>query len=257
MTAELVIEGIGGTWTDMGARVGSEFMSTPPQVQERLVEIAGRADGPLDLTESLTGTRDYGRRVFSVPLVVRGASIQARDAAANEVAASLDGIRARFRLSWEDSRQYTGRFMVDSITALSMAKSMVQVTIYADPFATVAHAANEVDGWGGAWHVLTCGDCPQHPTITCRRQTYVESEDGYGVTLEPGTWRIPYITLTKGENLLYVRTTKPKTRTWADLASSTWASKAGDSWDYVHVDGVSHTPDPLDSVVIEYEIKEI
>lgn len=256
MTYSLIIPGIIDTAADFGAVVERTYTDTPPTPVTRFVQIEGRADGPLDLTDASTGGPQYGNRVLSIPLVVFCDGPADRAAKVNEITSRIHGVRSGFRLSWVDGT-YTGRFSVDSVSNIGATAARMMLTATCEPFRHTAHAANEVDGWGGAWHVLECGDCPQHPTITCKRQTYVESSDGYGVTLEPGTWRIPYIALTKGENLLYVRTTKPKTRTWADLASSTWASKSGDSWDYVHVDGVSHTPDPLDAVVIEYEIKEI
>lgn len=105
-----------------------------PAMEENLVNVPGRAKGPLDLTTALTdGQPWYGARPLSITLESSEGDRLAREARISEMVNKLHGRRVDFVLPDHPLHYGTGRLAVKKLYN-DMAHASVQVTGTCEPW---------------------------------------------------------------------------------------------------------------------------
>lgn len=117
-----------GLWTLTG------WKFPEPAVEENLVNIPGRAQGPLDLSTALTdGQPVYGSRPLTITLESSEGDRLAREARISEMVNKLHGQRLNFVLPDHPLHYGTGRLSVQTLYN-DMAHASVQVTGTCEPW---------------------------------------------------------------------------------------------------------------------------
>lgn len=105
-----------------------------PEVEENLVPVPGRAQGPLDLSTALTdGKPSYGSRPLSVTLESSEGHRLAREARISEMVNKLHGRRVEIVLPDKPLHYAVGRLKVQTLYN-DMAHASVQVTGTCEPW---------------------------------------------------------------------------------------------------------------------------
>lgn len=117
-----------GLWTLTG------WKFPEPAVEENLVKVPGRAQGPLDLSTALTdGQPVYGTRPLTITLESSEGDRLAREARISEMVNKLHGQRLNFALPDHPLHYGTGRLKVETLYN-DLAHASVQVTGTCEPW---------------------------------------------------------------------------------------------------------------------------
>lgn len=233
MTPEIVAAGI-RSWQDLGLVATSDSKVTPPEPITHEVDVPGRPDGSLDLTEALTGDVAYSKRVFELVLAASYDSGGDRKRVADALMGSWHGRRLSFECSWDPGYTYVGRFQVTSIKRSGASGLEVELEIDADPFRVRDGTTYRLNAVGGRLYQFPCGRVPCHPTIDCTAPTVVVS-GGRATVLGAGSWRLNDVLFRQGVNELWIDTYQVRTVRWSDLREggehqATWGSVSRMRW---------------------------
>lgn len=231
---ELVVNGI-RTWSDLGLTITADSKVTPPSPITHDVDVPGRPDGPLDLTEALTGDVAYSRRVFDLVLAADYDDAESRRTVYDALMLRLHGRRLPFECSWDPGYWYRGRFKVSSLTPVGPRGIKAELEIDADPFRVKRMEPLRLNAIGGHAYDVVSGRVPVRPTIQCQSPTLVVFE-GRETRLGAGTWRLNDVLFRQGVNRIYINSYPIKTCLWGDLASggkapTTWGAASSMRWD--------------------------
>lgn len=197
-----------------GLAVTDEFTLSPPEPKTYQIDVPG-ADGCIDLTEALAGDVSFSNRTQTFHLLYCGGEVgfeQVKTALSN----FLHGRAFAYTLSWDPGYTYTGRFSVDEY-ASSLAYGTVSLTVDAEPYKLRQHKTVRVAASGGTVAVLECGRKRQSPRVTCSRECVVTWDEG-SVRLQAGSWSVPGLWITEGDNEVYVNSDL----TGGDLTLGDW-----------------------------------
>ena len=203
------------------------FEETPPAPKTYVVDVPGGQD--IDLTEALTGHTAYSNRRLTLSLLYwwgeRGFMEVATD-----LKTLLHGMRSEFTLSWDPGYTYTGRASVTALEFIPRNRFRMTVEIDAEPWKLREVHTTTVSAVGGVIVHCQGGRRPVHPLITCNYPVTVDFE-GAEFTVPAGqTYRMADVTLTEGDNAIWLNIYHFRTATWADVSGQTWASVAGTPW---------------------------
>lgn len=208
-----------------GFAMTDSFTMDPPRAKRYTVDVLG-GDGVIDLTESLAGDASFENRSMAVELLWTGdgdldgvAFERAKTALCN----FLHGRTLDFWMSRDPEYTYTGFFEVDSYRPV-MDRGVVSLAIDAHPYKLREHVVARVASGGGRRAHLACGRKRQRPTIECSCECTVKVGDE-SMVLQPGSWRVPGLVLTEGDNEVFVAAVMGDgDRTVADLSDRTIAA---------------------------------
>lgn len=234
MTPEIVAAGI-RSWRDLGLVATSDSKVTPPEPITHEVDVPGRPEGSLDLTEALTGDVAYSKRTFELLLAASYDSGGDRKRVADALMGSWHGRRLPFECSWDPGYTYVGRFQVTSIRRSGASGLEVELEIDADPFRVKRVEPLRLNAIGGHAYDVVSGRVPVRPTLQCASPTLVVFE-GRETRLGAGTWRLNDVLFRQGVNRIYINSYPIKTCLWGDLASggkatTTWGAASSLRWD--------------------------
>ena len=234
MTPEIVAAGI-RSWQDLGLVATSDSKVTPPEPITHEVDIPGRPEGSLDLTEALAGDVAYSKRIFELVLAASYDSGGDRKRVADALMGSWHGRRLSFECSWDPGYTYVGRFQATSIKRSGASGLEVELEIDADPFRMKKVEPLRLNAIGGHAYDVVSGRVPVRPTIQCPSPTLVVFE-GRETRLGAGTWRLNDVLFRQGVNRIYINSYPIKTCLWGDLASggkapTTWGAASSLRWD--------------------------
>ena len=177
-----------------------------PAVEENLVNVPGRAMGPLDLSTALTdGEPSYGSRSLSITLESSEGDRLAREARISEMVNRLHGRRVPIVLPDKPLHYATGRLKVQTLYS-DMAHASVQVTGTCEPWlyakdetvvqlqATTAAQTARVRN-AGAMTVV-----PMVEVTAAAGATVLLVFGSYSWALGAGTYKLPDLALTPGDH---------------------------------------------------------
>lgn len=203
------------------------FEETPPAPKTYVVDVPGGQD--LDLTEALTGFTAYSNRKLTLSLMYwwgeRGFMEVATD-----LKTLLHGIKSDFTLSWDPGYTYTGRASVTALEFIPRNRFRMTVEIDAEPWKLKETHTTTVSAVGGVTVHCQGGRRPVHPLITCKSPVTVNFDGAQFVVPAGDTYRMADVTLTEGDNAIWLNIYSFRTATWSDVAGQTWASVAGIPW---------------------------
>lgn len=196
-----------------------------PEVVTNLVEVPGRAQGPLDLSTALTGETRYGSRSLSVTLETSEGDRLARDAQISALVNQLHGQRVDIVLPDKTTHYAVGRLAIETLYS-DMAHASVQVSGVCEPW---LYAAEETEVSGGVSadaettsttvELVNSGLLTVVPVIEVSKLKLGDAETvsiiltysppgaalvGYSVTLSEGEYRWPALRLTPGTHTVTV-----------------------------------------------------
>lgn len=204
------------------------FEETPPAPKTYVVDVPGGQD--IDLTEALMGHTAYSNRRLTLSLYYDGRTGDGWAQVATDLKTLLHGMRSEFTLSWDPGYTYTGRAAVTAVQYLPRRSCRVTVEIDAEPWKLREVHTTTVSAVGGVTVHCQGGRRPVHPLITCSYPVTVDFE-GVEFTVPAGqTYRMADVTLTEGDNAIWLNIYHFRTATWADVSGQTWASVAGTPW---------------------------
>lgn len=195
---------IGGkhTYRDLGMVLidGSEVIGYP-EVQTYSVEVPGRAKGPLDLTEALTGDVVFNNRTCSWKFAdVR--EYGKRTDALVKFANMLHGRTLPFVLDDRPEYTGTGRFTVE-VEENYRGFTLVNVTAVCEPFFSKGLQTYRYNAAGGITVRMMGGRMPVCPVFEFANETIVAMGDVH-VKMNAGSYKIPDIWFTEGVNEIYL-----------------------------------------------------
>lgn len=226
------------------------FEQEEPEELVNYVDVPGR-DGPLDLTEALTGGPVYGSRTFDFNLSVLG-DPSGFAAKMTAIRSLILGKRLPFRLSWESGYEYRGRFGIASTVSELLAGTFA-VHVTAEPYKRKPDHTYKVRAGGGATVDLPSGRMRVSPVFECSRPTVIAC-NGLSETLPVGAHKVRGLYLSEGENRMYLNSTPDLTPSkWEDYAADTWGDHSGMTWAEVAWRGHERPTGDEYDVFITYE----
>lgn len=179
-----------------------------PAIVSNLVQVPGRAKGPLDLSTTLTdGEPTYGARELSVTLESSEGTRLSRDAIIADMVARLHGRRMDIVLPDHPDHYVTGRLMVQTLYS-DLAHASVQVTGTCEPWLYAKEETVVILQAATAQQAVTLrnsGGLSVVPIIEITAESGSSVILGYGSTtlaLSPGTYAWPELLLTPGDHEL-------------------------------------------------------
>lgn len=197
------------------------YILPPPEPNFILVDIPGKIDGPLDLTEALTGDPTYGLRKqefqFKIIDTINFETVK------TQVYNYLQGKTFDYQLSMDPGYTYTGSFVVTDVShAVSSNLGVIgdiKLTINANPFKSLGVKTYRLNATGGKSFRLECGRKPVRPTIECKEPCTV-SWKGKEIKIGAGTFRLNDVLFTHGWNEIYINSYRTWRVRWSDLAAT-------------------------------------
>lgn len=234
MTNEIVAAGI-RTWQDLGLTITSDSKVTPPSPITHEVDVPGRPEGSLDLTEALTGGVSYSKREFDLVMAADYGDASARQRVSDALMNRWHGRRLSFECSWDPGYWYEGRFQLTSLKPAGPCGLRLELEVEADPFRVKRTEPLRLNAIGGHAYDVVSGRVPVRPTIQCPSPTLVVFE-GRETRLGAGTWRLNDVLFRQGVNRIYINSYPIRTCLWGDLASgaahaTTWGAASAMRWD--------------------------
>ncbi len=206
--------------------VAAGWTERPPEPVTRWLDVPGRRDGPLDVSEVATGSPEYGRRRLEVELlrIVPGGRPQSTGWL-TELRRWLHNRRFRFEVQWDPGYTYEGRFSVEE-NAAHDGIAEAKLGIECSPWKTRGERTYRVEASGGKTVLLRLG-APVVPKVTCEHPCLVNYR-GRTFAFEPGTSTDPDLVLRGPEAVLTVNATPENgTATWAGYAGAAWGDFDG------------------------------
>lgn len=179
-----------------------------PAMEANLVNVPGRAKGPLDLSTALTGGEPiYGARELTVILESSEGDRLARKSRISEMVNKLHGRRVDIVLPDDPQRYATGRLAVQLLYN-DMAHASVQVTGICEPWLyakdeTVVHVS--VTTTQQTKQLQNNGAMSVVPLVTITAvsgKTVNLSFGSYSWSLSQGDYELPDLLLTPGNNAI-------------------------------------------------------
>jgi hypothetical protein len=210
-----------------------DFTASPPEAVTHYIDIPGRVDGYLDLTEAMTGYTVYNSRDMTfVCLVMMDADDH--ETFKTQLYNYLHGKKKTFSLSFDEDYTYTGRFEVVSVD--SSHRNMMLVTLKAKckPWKHKETKTYMLNATGGMTYKFISGERPVSPTVECTEPLVIrwESEE---INVGAGTWRLNNVIFTSGINEISFNTVSMYSVFWDDVKSGgtfamTWNTAAEKRW---------------------------
>lgn len=179
-----------------------------PAMEENLVSVPGRTQGPLDLSTTLTdGEPIYGARPLSITLESSEGDRLARDARISEMVNKLHGRRLDFVLPDRPLLYGTGRLAIKTLYS-DMAHASVQVTGTCEPWLYAKEeTVVQLQATTTAQTALlrNAGAMPMVPlvTVTAAAGATVNLIYGsYSWALGAGDYELPDLRLTPGDHVI-------------------------------------------------------
>lgn len=180
-----------------------------PEVEENLVNVPGRAKGPLDLSTALTdGVPTYGARELTVTLESSEGDRAARLASISAMVNTLHGKRVDIVLPDHPSHYATGRVRVQQLYN-DPAHASVQVVATCEPWLYKSNERTGTLNTTSAGRPITLqndGAMPVVPLVTISGTgASVNLKYGsYSWTLSAGDYKLPDLLLLPGVNSVTV-----------------------------------------------------
>lgn len=196
----------------------------PPEPKYTFVDIPGRLEGPLDLSESVSGDIPFGPRNQSFAFFVLNE--ENFEATKTAVSNFLHGKRYEYRLTFDEDYIYTGRFKVTGYETsfyegqyYSQGKlGIIQIAIQADPYKRKDKQIVKVNAAGGTNAILQSGRLPVSPVFECEHEFRIK----YGNIdrmIPSGTHTVTDLFLTEGENEIFLNSyTQGQSRKISDIS---------------------------------------
>jgi hypothetical protein len=191
-----------GLWTLTG------WKFPEPEVEQNLVNVPGRALGPLDLSTALTdGQPVYGARPLTITLESSEGDRLAREARISAMVNRLHGQRVNFVLPDHPLHYGTGRLQVETLYN-DMAHASVQVTgtcepwLYAKDETVVQLQATTA---AQTARLRNAGAMPVVPLVeitAAAGATVLLVFGTYSWALGPGTYKLPDLALLPGDHVI-------------------------------------------------------
>ncbi|MEG0322489.1 MAG: hypothetical protein RR547_00560 [Raoultibacter sp.] len=218
ITESLIINGK-DTFADFGLILLHDFELSPPEPKIKQVDIPG-GDGTLDLTEVLTGDVSYSDRKQRFSF--RTFYPEDFEAVKSRVSNFLHGRLFDYKLSWDSTYTYTGRFRVSSYSD-AYGVGMIDIEVIANPYKLRDLRTLKINAAGGVVVNLTSGRKRVCPTFDVNGECEIYGNGALAHFYRAGAYKINDLWLTEGNNQIYINTYfGPGTTTWADLAGYTW-----------------------------------
>ncbi len=122
---------IANTWSTWHLIPSSRPFVEEPTIVTKFVDIPGRS-GPVDFTDFLTGSPQYGQRVGKWSFYIANTGTDP-DALKTTIANALHGKRLKVKLQDDPTYYYEGRFTVSNIEQ-SNSRSMITISYQLDPY---------------------------------------------------------------------------------------------------------------------------
>ena len=243
--------------SELGCRITLDgFEMDPPSVVESYVDIPGRIDGPIDMSEALTGYPTYGTREMKVTFFALADGRANGESLLTRAFGMLHGRRGEIVLSWDPDYTYFGRISIEAVTRHRKVVGFT-MTAKCEPYKLKQHVSVTRNVAGGVWLELESGDAPVCPEWTIRQKTEIHKE-GSNITyqLGRGRYRMPDLVLRKGTNRVYAyaRGTGGTATTIGDFASDAISDLEGYIGDWLWEEGDKPTGG---SITVEYDWKDL
>lgn len=180
------------------------FEMEPPEPITTYVDVPGRIDGPIDMSEAITGYPYFGHRTMKIAFIARANGREAGEKLLSRAASMLHNKRAEIQLGWDPGYTYKGRITVSTLVR-NLKVVGFTMTAECEPYKYLRHVTVQEDCAGGKTLVLPCGDAPTVPTWTLFSRTSLNF-GGTAYELDPGNYQLPDILLREGENYVYAYT---------------------------------------------------
>ena len=241
----------------LGARIELDgFEMDPPEPVTTYVDVPGRIDGPIDMSEALTGYPTYKTREMRATFFALADGRTAGEQLLSRAFGMLHGKRGPITLSWDPGYTYTGRISIASVTRRREVVGF-QMTATCEPYKFKRHVTVSRNVAGGMWLELESGDAPVCPIWTASSKVELH-QDGSPIYYElgKGVYRLPDIVLRKGTNRIYAyaRGTGGTATTIGDFASDTISSLTGSIADWLWEENAKPTGGALK---VEYDWKDL
>ncbi len=210
---------IGGlhTWKDLGLRWAGVSLSAP-DVKTNYIDVPGK-NGPLDLSEALTGYPTYEARTLTLSFDARTHTFDDWEQKYSEILNAFHGKRVKVILDTDPGFYYEGRATVNSKKDV-LETDEFAIAIHADPYKLEINSGTEPWLWDsfnfetgivreysaqavdGSLEVIIPGRSMRvTPKIVCSSSMSV-SYLGKSYSLHAGENKITDLCLTAGENVL-------------------------------------------------------
>ena len=202
----VIIDDTVDLFTTYGAVLTDDSVwNEPPEVQANYVDVPGRVDGPLDMTEALFGEPLYGQRtqtlVFYIdPYYTTFTFLQT----IAKFKTLLHGKKVKFMLPFDENYTYTGRWNMTSwkADAFNSKKGTIEFSVTSEPYKYKKTLTFSMHRAKAIEFNLPSGMRPVCPIFEFARPTLVNFE-GESYRLNAGTYRIDDLYLHEGDNTLF------------------------------------------------------
>lgn len=191
-----------GLWTLTG------WKFPEPEVEQNLVNVPGRAQGPLDLSTALTdGQPVYGARPLTITLESSEGTREARESRISEMVLQLHGRRVNFVLPDHPLHYGTGRLHVETLYN-DLAHASVQVSGTCEPWLYAKdETVVQLEATAAAQTALlrNAGAMPVVPLVEITAAAGATVLLVYGVyswALGAGAYRLPDLNLLPGDHTI-------------------------------------------------------
>lgn len=180
------------------------FEMDPPEAVTTFVDVPGRIDGPVDMSEALTGYPCYGARKMKVNFIAKAHGREAGEQLLSRAMSMLHHRRAEIQLGWDPGYTYTGRVSVSSLRRNLLVAGFTMEAV-CEPYKTLRHVTVTEDCGGGVELELESGTAPVVPTWRLDTPTSIHMlGSGIAYDLPAGIYQLPDLVLRSGVNTVYV-----------------------------------------------------
>lgn len=181
---------------------------TPPEVNTEYVDVPGRIDGPLDMTEAISDTPTYGQRAqtfhfFMDPDKAKYDLYETR----RRLYQLLHGRKVKYTLPHEEGYTYTGRWNMTQWKRIMPMRSDMQGTfdfkVVAEPYKFKKTITQRLNAAGGVVFALESGMKPVCPTFEFASASIVRFGNNI-IKSNAGAYKLTDVWLTEGVNEVYV-----------------------------------------------------
>lgn len=224
----------------LGCRVEYDgFTMEPPELIETWVDVPGRVDGPIDMTEALAGYPTYKTRKMEISFIAETEGRQSGEQLLSHAQRALHGKRGEIQLSWDPGYTYTGRVTVKSLVRRLTVVGFTMVA-ECEPYKKLRHVTVTEECGGGVELELESGTAPVVPTWRLDTPASIHMlGSGIAYDLPAGIYQLPDLVLKSGVNTVYVvaegKVTQANLRLGTEVASDTlnsWKNRTIADWIY-------------------------